>query len=254
MGQIKNIFPEKTTDRFKKDFAFVGKISNQLRDLDVYLLDGDTYKAMLPTVLRDDIDPLFDYLQEKRSKAFQEVINGLKSKKYVQILQDWEAFLNETPQEPTTAPNADLPIINIAQKRIYKIYRRIVKAGNQILENTEDEMLHALRIECKKLRYLMEFFSSMFPRKKINVLIEQLKKLQDNLGDFNDLCVQEEYLLNIAEELPTTDQQSKKTLVAIGSLIGTLGRKKKIVKDAFAKTFTEYASPTNKRLFREHFA
>ena len=94
----------------------------------------------------------------------------------------------------------------------------------------------------------------MFPRKKINVLIEQLKKLQDNLGDFNDLCVQEEYLLNIAEELPTTDQQSKKTLVAIGSLIGTLGRKKKIVKDAFAKTFTEYASPANKRLFKEHFA
>jgi CHAD domain-containing protein len=254
LSQIKNIFPEKTTDRFKKDFAFVGKISNQLRDLDVYLLDGDTYKAMLPTVLRDDIDSLFDYLRGKRSKAFQEVINGLKSKRYVQILQDWEEFLNETPQESTTALNADLPIINIAQKRIYKIYRRIVKSGNQILENTEDEMLHALRIECKKLRYLMEFFSSLFPRKKINVLIEQLKKLQDNLGDFNDLCVQEEYLLNIAEELPITDRQSKKTLVAIGSLIGTLDREKKIVKDAFAKTFTGYASPANKRLFRELFA
>jgi CHAD domain-containing protein len=204
--------------------------------------------------LRDDIDPLFDYLREKRSKALQEVISGLKSKTYKQILQDWDVFLNEPQQDSPTASNSDLPIIDLARKRIYKRYRRIVKDGNLILENTEDEMLHALRIECKKLRYLMEFFASLFLRKKINVLIEQLKKLQDNLGDFNDLCVQEEYLLNIVEELPATDQQSKKALVAIGSLIGTLDGEKKIVKDAFAETFTKYASPANKRSFRELFA
>jgi hypothetical protein len=42
--------------------------------------------------------------------------------------------------------------------------------------------------------------------------------------------------------------------VAIGSLIGTLDREKKIVKDAFAKTFTDYASKKNKGLFQELFA
>ena len=99
----------------------------------------------------------------------------------------------------------------------------------------------------------MEFFSSLFFQKKIKILIDQLKKLQDNLGDFNDLCVQEEYLLNIAEEWPAINQKSKKILVAIGSLIGTLDRKKKIVKDAFAKTFTDYASKKNKGLFQELF-
>jgi len=253
LGQIKFVFPQETTERFKKDFAFVGKLSNQLRDLDVYLLKEDTFKTMLPAVLHDDINPLFDYLREKRSKVLKEVISGLKSKKYVQIFQDWEVFLNNTSPEFPSAPNADLPIINIARKRIYKIYLKIVKNGNQILENTQDEMLHALRIECKKLRYLMEFFSSLFFQKKIKILIDQLKKLQDNLGDFNDLCVQEEYLLNIAEEWPAINQKSKKVLVAIGSLIGTLDREKKIVKDAFAKTFTDYASKKNKGLFQELF-
>jgi CHAD domain-containing protein len=179
---------------------------------------------------------------------------GLKSKEYSRILQDWDAFLNEPPHDSPTASNADLPIIDLSRKRIYKRYLSIVKAGNQILENTEDERLHALRIECKNLRYLMEFFSSLFPRKRIKILIQQLRKLQDNLGDFNDLCVQEEYLLNTADELPVTDQQSKKTLEAIGSLIGTLDREKQIVKDAFARTFTEYASPENKNLFRKLFA
>lgn len=254
LGQIKYVFPTKTTDRFKQNFAFVGKLSNELRDLDVYLLNEDTYKAMLPPVLHEDIDPLFDYLRKKRSTALHNVIRGLKTKKYAKILKDWEVFLNEPHQDSEMAVNAELPIIDLARKRIYKKYRGVVKTGNQILENAEDEMLHVLRIECKKLRYLMEFFSSLFLPKKINILIEQLKKLQDNLGDFNDLCIQGEYLLNIAKELPATHQQAKKTLVAIGSLIGTLDQQRQRNKDAFAKTFTDFASAANKKLFQELFA
>ena len=253
LGQIKFVFPANTTERFKKDFAFVGKLSNELRDLDVYLLNEDTYKAMLPPVLRDDIAPLFDYLYKKRSRALQKVIRSLKTKRYATILDDWEVFLNEPPQDSPNAMKAELAIIELACNRIYKKYRSVVKGGNQILENAEDEMLHALRIHCKKLRYLMEFFASLFPRKKINVLINQLKKLQDNLGDFNDLCVQEEYLLNISREMPANQRQIRKTLVAIGSLIGTLARERQIVKDAFAETFTEFASPGNRELFQELF-
>lgn len=254
LGQIKYVFPKKTTDRFKKDFSFVGKLSNELRDLDVYLLNEDKYKAMLPPILRDDIDPLFDHLRKKRSKALQKVIRGLKAKKYAKTLKDWETFLNKPQRDSVTASNAKLPVIDLARNRIYKKYRNVVKVGSQILENTEDGMLHVLRIHCKKLRYLMEFFSSLFPPKKINTLIEQLKKLQDNLGDFNDLRIQREYLLNIIEELPIAHQQSKKTLAAIGSLIGALDEEKQTVKDAFAKTFTDFASPANQGLFRELFA
>ena len=254
LGQIKSVFPKHIAGRFKKEFAFVGKLSNQLRDLDVYLLKEKAFKAILPPVLRDDIAPLFDYLRKNRSKALQKVIRGLNSKKYVRIMQNWESFLDEPVQDPPAASNANVPIITLARKRIYKKYRGIVKVGSQILENTEDEKLHALRIECKKLRYLMEFFYSLFPRKKINILIAQLKTLQDNLGDFNDLCVQEQYLLNIAEELPATHRKSKKTQVAIGSLIGTLDKEKQIIKDAFAKTFTDYASSSNKRAFSKLFA
>ncbi|MFC1858283.1 CHAD domain-containing protein [Thermodesulfobacteriota bacterium] len=254
LAQIKSVFPQNTTGRFKKEFAFMGKRSNQLRDLDVYLLKEDTFKAMLPPVLRDDIAPLFDYLRKNRSKALEKVVRDLKTKKYAQIMQNWESFLDEPVQDPPPASNANVPIITLARKRIYKQHRRIVEDSSRIIENTEDEKLHALRIECKKLRYLMEFFSSLFPSKKINMLIAQLKTLQDNLGDFNDLCVQEKYLLNIAEELPATHRKSKKALVALGSLIGTLDREKQIIKDAFTKTFTDYASYPNKRAFSELFA
>ena len=254
LAQIKNVFPARTTDRFKKNFAYVGKLSNFLRDLDVYLLNQDAYKAMLPAVLRDDIDPLFRHLRKKRAKAFQQVVRGLRSKKYSNMMMDWETFLNMPPPSSATATNAELPVIDLARQRIYKKYRGVVKTGSKILTKTEDEMLHVLRIECKKLRYLMEFFTALFPRKKVKALIEQLKNLQDNLGDFNDLCVQQEYLLNVSAELPAGQRQLQKTLVAIGSLIETLDHEKKSVRDAFARTFTDFAAPANQGLFQELFA
>ena len=167
-------------------------------------------KVCFPRFYGNDIEPLFDHLRKKRSKAFYKVIGGLQGKKYAKILRDWEAFLKKPERDSDDASNAKLPVIDLARNRIYKKYRNVVKLGGQIAENTEDETLHVLRIHCKKLRYLMEFFSSLFPRKKIKILIYQLKKLQRNLGDFNDLSVQREYLLNIIEELPISHPQSKK--------------------------------------------
>ncbi|WP_457554131.1 CHAD domain-containing protein, partial [Desulfobacula sp.] len=162
-------------------------------------------------------------------------------------------FLDDPVQAQQLESNAGVPILFLARKRTHKQYRRILKDGHRILDNTENEALHKLRIACKKLRYLMEFFSSLFPAKKIKRLIAQLKTLQDNLGDFNDLCVQEKYLLSIIEELPATGQKQKKVLVAIGCLIGVLEREKQCIKNEFAKTFTNYASPKNKNAFSELF-
>lgn len=254
LGQVKSIFPERATRRFKKDFAFVGKLSNELRDLDVYLLAEDDYKAMLPPVLHDDIRPLFDYLQKKRATSFQSVLRSFKSKKYTGIIRDWETFLNKPNPDSPTALNAQLPVKDLARNRIYKKYRGVVKTGRLILQHTEDEMLHALRIECKKLRYLVEFFSGLFAPKELNSLIGQLKKLQDNLGDFNDLSVQVSYLQSIAQEFSETDRQSKQTLVAIGALIGAMDRKRQTVKEAFAETFNNFASPANHERFQNLFA
>jgi CHAD domain-containing protein len=217
-------------------------------------LDKDNYKAMLPEVLQDDIEPLFAMLQKQRAKALKDVVKGLNSKEYQKILGDWERFLEEDTPESDSAPNAGRPIVDLARERIYKRYRRIVKDGKKILANTEDELLHALRIECKKLRYLLEFFSTLFPAKKINLLIKQLKVLQNNLGDFNDLSVQGEYLLNAATNLPPSNPTTQKVTLAIGALVGTLDNKRNQVKEKFAETFLEFSAPANKVLFKQLFA
>ena len=254
LGQIRSVFPAETTERFKKDFAFVGQLTNELRDLDVCLLKEEAYKAKVAPVLSKDIEPLFDYLRKKRSEAFHKVIDGLNSQRYATILKDWEALLNTPPQDSSAAANAGVPAIRLARKRTFKKYKSVVKAGNRISESADDRMLHVLRIHCKKLRYLMEFFASLFHPEAINSLIDQLKRLQDNLGDFNDLRVQEEYLLNVAKQLSVSRGRTERIFLAIGSLVGALAGDREILRNEFAETYAGFSAPANKELFQNLFA
>lgn len=261
LSQIRKVFPPGITEHFKREFRELGQLTNVLRDLDVYLLAEGDYRAMLPDAMQEDITPLFEYLRSHRSEALFEVVAGLESDDYAQLIEEWEEFLHESVSKKDPR-NASVPIIKLARKRITRQYQSIVRDGTYILElieddptdSAQDEFLHALRIECKKLRYLLEFFTSLFPRKKISRMIKQLKRLQDNLGEFSDLTVQQEYLLSIAESLDIDEARAKRALVATGYLVESLERKRQEVSADFVGTFKKFASPAHQKQFRNVFA
>lgn len=254
LNQIRNVFPEETTTRFKQDFRTLGSLTSELRDLDVYLLAEADFRARLPDALRDDITSLFDLLRRRRAEALDRVIQGLADERYEQFLADWGAFLAEPGSDDTPAANADFPIINLARTRIDKQYRRIVKDGSTVLDHTEDELLHALRLECKRLRYLLEFFASLFPPGEVTSMIGQLKRLQDNLGEFTDLAVQQKFLLTIAEMLDIEAAGARRALIATGFLVESMAGRQQDVKANFAATFREFASPGHRKRFRKLIA
>lgn len=254
LGQLKGVFPEAERQRFRKDFSYLGRLSNRLRDLDVYLLHEKEYQNRLPETLREGIDPLFEKLRVERRKEWRKMVRALRSPRYLQILQDWEAFLNAPGKNSAEAPNSGIPIGELARRRIYKRFRAVLKAGRGITDASPDRDLHALRLECKKLRYLLEFFSALFPEKEIQRLVKQLKGLQDNLGRFQDLFVQQETLLSWVERFSLADGEGKKTVLAIGSLVGSLEAEKRQVRSAFAGIFAKFASRGNRKLFKKLFA
>ena len=249
LSQIKHVFPKETTKAYGQAFAGLGDLTNELRDLDVYLLERKRYRKMLPKHLRSDIEPLFEYLAAKRTGALAAVTVGLQSEEYQQLMQDWSAFLMEAVPESPTATNAKRQISELARARLLKRYRKLLSEGNRILEESDDKLLHALRIDTKKLRYLLEFFAAVLPQKESKALIKQMKRLQENLGTFNDLSVQQAYLLQVAEELPLEDPRMRGTLVAIGSLVERLGAEQVSVREEFADIFSKFASPANQRTF-----
>ena len=157
LGQIKEVFPADVTARFQKDFAYLGSVTNRVRDLDVHLLHKERYTALLPAQVRPDIAPLFAHLQRERTIAFRTLVRRLRSKTYADIMCRWDAFLVQPPADDASAANASRPIIEVARKRIRRRCRSVVQLGTDLLAATEGQQLHALRIACKKLRYVLEF-------------------------------------------------------------------------------------------------
>ena len=255
LSQVKQVFPERTARHFSQEFRFLGQATNALRDLDVYLLAEPEYRSLLPDALQDDIAPLFEYLRSQRSQAHADVVQVLDSAATIQMLSDWDTLLNleSTSANSASAMNAAVPIHILSQQRIYGRYAHILKKGRPLLKNAEDEKLHSLRIACKKLRYLLEFFASLYPEDDVQRLISDLRRLQDNLGEFNDLSVQQAYLVAVAQELSHDDVRTAPALVATGALVEKLASLQLEVKGEFADRFRAFASKQNQALYRELF-
>jgi CHAD domain-containing protein len=214
--------------------------------LDVYLLNEQTYKNILPVQFRKNISELFDQLKEKRQSAYQDFAAVLNSDRYKKIMIDWIHFLNTKIIDIKTATKAvGQPVVLVVKPIILNQLEIVLNLGNQINEETEDKKVHDLRLECKKLRYLLEFFASLFPKKRMDTFIDHLKILQDNLGKFNDYSVQQNFLQGYLKQHIISDENDTHTIAGIGALIGILYDKQMQTRREFSIRYAQFASKEN---------
>jgi CHAD domain-containing protein len=253
LTQIKWVLPLPVLNRYKTEFAWLGPITGPTRDLDVYLLKFDDYKNSLPVSAQADIEPLRDFLIRHHAIEQKALVKALDSARYRRLLQSWAEFLEKPVNERSTLANARRPVREVACQRIWKVYRGILKEGRAIQADTPAEALHELRKTGKKLRYLMEFFQSLFPAKKIKELIRVLKTLQDNLGDFQDYEVQVATLKQFGQQMVTEEAAPAETLLAMGMLIDGLERRQHLAREEFAERFAGFDTAENRDHFRQLF-
>ena len=252
LSQFKGVFPSTIMDRFKKDFSWLGQITGPTRDLDVYRLKYPEYRACLPAPIRADLDPLLDLLDRHFQVEHRDLVQLLDSDRYRNLLADWQDFLTRPSTDSSIEPNSSLPILEVASHRIWRSYKRVLKKGLSIGSDTPANALHRLRIESKKLRYLLEIFRSLYDP-KIASLIKELKKLQDNLGDFNDLEIQQQALSRLARSMLLEGASQAETVMAMGRLIEQLEERQSLERATFHTHFDRFARKRNRKLFRELF-
>lgn len=253
LSQVNGVLPEDVIERNKAFFSWLGKITGETRDLDVYLLNFDNYKKKLPSVIRQGINPLNNFLQEKKHKSQRELAKKLRSGKYLTMLAEWEAYLASNTPSEVQDTDPQMPIKELADKRIWKTYKQVIKHGEAIDDDSPPESVHELRKTCKKLRYLIEFFQQLYPSKPIEKLIKPLKRLQDVLGEYQDLAVQQERLKQYSEEMQGINTPSR-TFMAMGVLIQELEYRKAKVRDHFGIHFEAFRREDCHSLFHELFA
>jgi adenylate cyclase len=106
----------------------------------------------------------------------------------------------------TALPDAALmgatqTLIEFAQNRLRRLRKKVLAlAGETRVDNPSS--LHALRIDIKRLRYALEFFTPLASLKALRRMLLHLTRLQDALGQINDLASAGELLMNCADADP----------------------------------------------------
>lgn len=249
LGQIKQVFPDKVTDHFKQEFRWLGMITGPTRDLDIYLLTFDEYMRELPPGLQNDLLPFRYFLQRHWKVEHECLCKTLESSRYHKLIKEWQHALENKNIRSHIAINAKEPAKQVAHQSIWKLYKKILKEGMSITEQSRDEDLHELRKTCKKFRYLIEFFHDYYPDKQIKKVLKTLKLLQANLGDFQDLSVQITQLNRFAQDMQNEGLAETKTIMAMGVLVEKLITRKQAVRAQFRACFREFTSPSKRTEF-----
>jgi len=255
LSQIKGVFADPLVDDYKTRFAWLQQITGPVRDLDVYLLDFPHLRDSLPAPLRPHLDPLRDHILAHYDSTQSQLAVELAGGRFRTLLKDWRAFLEApVPEPPPAKPsNAGRSIKAVADARVWRMYHRVLDEGRAIRDDSPAEHLHELRKSCKKLRYLLEFFQSLYPKDCVKELIKQLKELLDMLGRFQDQAVQAAHLRETAVEMHREGTGDIDTLLAMGALIGQLLSTQQQARGQFAEVFAHFDNAANGERFEDCF-
>ncbi len=238
LGQLPKVLPVRLTKHLRKDLSFLGSLTNHLRDLDVLLLRQADYLAAVPPDLRPDMEPLFRAVQHERYATHHRLVEALNTPQSEAILQRWESATTETKAQ---GPQAERKLAKLVRKAIRRQCQRVLTfASPDTLKDSAPEQLHRLRIACKKLRYMFEFFASVFPQEMTAEPVRRLRVLQDVLGQLNDLDVQQQMLRNLVRAVPSPPGQHHRTDTAVHLLTQTFETRQEQLRAQVQTTLTDF--------------
>lgn len=216
----------------------IGKIARRLgtlRDLDVLQEALEKhYKSALPSKEQKSLKTALVHLDKQRRQTFEQVKETLEHDRYQSLKQSLKMWLKqpsyqEIAQMPIQELLPDLLLPEVSKLLLHPgwLVGTEVKEGEiDILKELGPEMvkqqlatqglaLHSLRKETKRIRYQMEVFSDFYGE-SYNAYLQDVKAIQEILGQMQDSFVLEEFLTDVLQSkikslLPTLASQLAQT-------------------------------------------
>lgn len=181
-------FSRKAVKAHLRALRSTGRSLGRVRDLDVFMEKAVHYLDASHEDDRPGLEPLLHGWEAERESARAEMLAHLDSQAYRQFVENFGSFL-ETPGEGVRKLDSMAPQVtrHIAPTQIYARLGA-VRAYAALLDSASLEQLHGLRIQFKRLRYTLEYFREILGPEAKDV-INEIKTIQDHLGDLNDANV-----------------------------------------------------------------
>ncbi len=195
-------YKKKAIKPFAKHLRLTGSALGRVRDLDVFLENAGSDIETMPGAGGLDLSTLVEYWQGKRALARSEMIRHFDSESHQEFLLDFSRFLNVPfagAKRDRSAANQGGRIQDAAVSSIMNHWVR-VNAFDDEVADASIKRLHKLRIETKKLRYLVEFLRDVLGCESEQI-VDEMKLVQDHLGNLNDSFVASMMISEFLEEV-----------------------------------------------------
>lgn len=215
-------FTPKAIKTHLKGLKATGRGLGRVRDLDVFMEKAGHYLDTLPPEQQPGLEPLLDSWMQERETARTRMVAYLDGEDYAAFKDSFLKFVTTAGEGVQESPAGGFTPQRAGDIAPILIYGRLaaVRAFNTILETAALEQFHALRIEFKKLRYTVEYFREVLGAES-KAVINDLKVIQDHLGDLNDADVATQILRDFLAEwdglqdrLPVAGRQSPEPVLA----------------------------------------
>ena len=172
---------------FQKDLRKIGRALGAVRDLDVFNREAQIYLETLSKDRKDGLEPLFGQWERERRQARKTLIALLDSKRYQRFAADFLVFLTKEGAGVMPIPAGSVTrqqVRHLLSSSLWQLYET-VRAYEVVIPGAPPVTHHALRIDCKFLRYGLEFFEEVLGP-GTSALIVDVIEIQNHLGDLQD--------------------------------------------------------------------
>jgi triphosphatase len=174
---------------FKAEITAVGRELGKIRELMLFAHQAEAAARHMGI----DAAALLNHLERRRAAAeaaTQALLAGAQFQRLLFNLASWIELGDW--RKRGAGPALQESLARFAGDRLVRARRKLLRLGRNLL-TLDDRQCHQLRINAKKLRYATEFFSPLFAsgpqRKAARESAKHLTRLQDRLGQLNDMAV-----------------------------------------------------------------
>jgi CHAD domain-containing protein len=185
-------YARKVLAPFAKGLRRTGRSLGAVRDLDVLLEKAAAYQAGLPPESAGALEPLLVHWQTRREVARRQMLEYLDGRAYPAFAAEFELFLVSPGAGAILPPADEIKPFQVRHlvPRLVTLRYEAVRAYEVVMSGAPLTTYHMLRIECKRLRYALEFFRDVLGP-EAPALIKQVVGMQDLLGELQDAHVAE---------------------------------------------------------------
>jgi CHAD domain-containing protein len=212
---FKTMLKDRESKAIRADLRWAGKQLGPARDLDVLLSN-----LRHPADLGVHVIQLRE-AERQRAKAYDALLKTLSSPRFMRTILQAAAWIETgrwlTRGKQATRAVRQRPIEDHAIEELTRRWKPIRKRVKRIPEFEPTER-HILRLRIKRLRYSSEFLEGLFvgerARRSRWSWLATLKRLQDILGEMNDISVGSSLLPSLASSDPERAERRQQKLLS----------------------------------------